>query len=155
MLTITRRGLIHGYTASVVSVVCLLPGSRVATISGVGHVRGVSLSVLSNQNGWRWCWFFLGRPLTMPSSASQGGPFTSRRNPALCRRDGPSLRIVRESTRPPGVRTMWSSDVSLLPTQTPLINVASHLCHRLPPCRARCVGLGILTRMTSEKGTTS
>ena len=36
----------------------------------------------------------------------------------------------------------------------PLINTASHLCQRFLHCRARCVGLGILTRMTSAKGTT-
>ena len=59
---------------------------------------------------------------------------------------GPKLctsPIVRENTRPPGVRTMCSSDESLLPIQTPLMNTASPLCQRFPPCRPRCVGFTI------------
>ena len=58
----------------------------------------------------------------------------------------PARRIVRENTRPPGVRTMCSSDKLLLPTQTPLMKTASPLCQRFPPCRPRCVGFGTLTR---------
>ena len=63
---------------------------------------------------------FLGRPRTIPSCASHGGPFTLSRNPASCRRDGSNRRIVHENTRPPCVRTMCSSDKSCLPTQTTL-----------------------------------
>ena len=71
---------------------------------------------------------FLGRPRTIPSCASHGRPFTLSRNPASCRREGSNCRIVRENTRPPGVRTMCSSDKSLLPTQTHLMNTVSPLC---------------------------
>ena len=42
------------------------------------------------------------------------------RNPASCGRESSNCRTVRENTRPPGVRTMCSSDKSLLPTQNTL-----------------------------------
>ena len=61
---------------------------------------------------------FLGRPRTIPSCASHSRPLTLSRNPASCRREGSNRRNVHENTRPPGVRTMCSSDKSLLQTQT-------------------------------------
>ena len=47
----------------------------------------------------------------------------------------PVADLFAKNTRLPGVRTMCSSDVSLLPTQTPLMNTASPLCQRFPPSR--------------------
>ena len=61
-------------------------------------------------------------------------------------RVGETVPIVVENTRPPRVRTVCSSDKSLLPTKTPLMNTASPLCQRFPPWRPRCVGFGTLTR---------
>ena len=140
--TIIQRCFTHGHVVSVIRVVCLLGRLRVLVLSLVWQVGIVLLSVLSNQNGWWWC-RFLSRSTpdnTVPCVLWKK-PFSSPRNAASCRRDGSSRRNVRGNTRPSGVRTMCSSYVSLLPTQTPL-NTESPLCHRFPPCRPRCVGLG-------------
>ena len=89
---------------------------RVCHFSLVWHVRIVTPTRMGDSGG---AGSFLGRARTMPSCASHGRPFTLSRNPASSRRDGSNRRVVRENTRPPSVRTMCSSDKSLLPTQTP------------------------------------
>ena len=62
---------------------------------------------------------FLGRPRRIPSSASDARLFTLLRYTASCRRHGSRHRIVRETTRFPGVRTTCSSEVSVLSSTQP------------------------------------
>ena len=134
VLTITRRCLTHGHVVSVVSVVCLLPSSRVATISSVGHVTVVFMSVLSNQSGWRWCWF-LSWPtpddaiLCAPSETLQFTEksrimSTKRLQSSNCSREHPTSRreddVFVRRLAPSNADTFDKNCVTLLPSLTSL-----------------------------------
>ena len=150
--TILRGCFAHRHVVSVIRVVCLPGRLTVLVLSLVWQVGIVLLNVLSNHNGWWWCRF---HSRSTSDNAVLCVPWwtlhCTEKNATSCRRDGSSHRIVRENTRPPGVRTMCSSVAALPPTQTPLMNTTSPLCHRFPPCRARCLGLGTLTRTTTRE----